>query len=303
MNSSGTEIRKQVADQIQHVIDVLNLGKEQGKRRIEMDPGLLRTIAAQPVPVIEEKPFVAPRPEEHTPAPVTVPKKEVVMNKKKASVPVAKPVGLGVRADEALPDNLEELAKMVSTCTRCPLHQWRHCTVSGEGSDHPDLMFIGEGPGKDEDAQGRPFVGRAGSVLTRLVTKMGYSRETIFIGNIVKCRPTVNNEGRRDRPPTPEEMNGCLPYLKKQIHLLQPKVLVLLGNTALLGLFGYKGITKHRGKWLEYEGIPTMPTFHPSFLLRNGGSGSKPFWDVWEDMSAVLEKLGREVPAVGKTDK
>lgn len=191
---------------------------------------------------------------------------------------------------------LEAIAADIADCTRCPLSKTRTHTVPGEGCPQPDILFIGEGPGAEEDRQGRPFVGRAGGILERMIKAMGYERDRVFIANIVKCRPTVDGQMKRDRPPSEEEMEACLPYLKTQIKALQPKSIVTLGNTALLGLFGFKGITQRRGQWLEFEGIPAMPTYHPSFLLRGGGEGHARWWEVWDDLVEVLKKLGRPIP-------
>ncbi len=191
---------------------------------------------------------------------------------------------------------LDRIAAEIAKCEACPLHRTRSNVVPGAGALNPDIMFIGEGPGKDEDMQGLPFVGRSGELLNRLIGRMGYTRDEVFIGNIVKCRPTVDYQMERDRPPTEDEMQACIHFLKAQIAVIKPKVIVALGNTAILGLFGLTGITKLRGEWLEYEGIPTMPTYHPSFLLRGGGSKGKRFWEVWEDMLLVFEKLGKEPP-------
>ena len=182
---------------------------------------------------------------------------------------------------------MQAVAARISSCTRCPLHSSRTKTVPGQGSLRPEIMFIGEGPGADEDRQGLAFVGRAGQLLTKMITAMGYSRDDVWIGNIVKCRPPGN------RVPAPEEMDACLPYLREQITLLKPKVIVALGATAVKGLFeGPVAITKMRGKWLRFEDIDTMPTYHPAYLLRNPPAKR----EVWEDMKEVLRKLGREVP-------
>lgn len=183
---------------------------------------------------------------------------------------------------------LKKIAAEVAECTKCPLHKNRRNTVPGQGNSRPEILFVGEGPGEDEDRQGLAFVGRAGQLLTRLVVKMGFTREQVFIANVVKCRPPNN------RKPEPEEQTACLPYLERQIDLLKPKVIVVLGATALEALFAPDmRITKMRGKWLEYKGIPAMPTFHPSYLFRNQSA----MWDVWNDMQLVLERLGRPVPA------
>ncbi|HRV31355.1 MAG TPA: uracil-DNA glycosylase, partial [Kiritimatiellia bacterium] len=163
----------------------------------------------------------------------------------------------------------------------------RKNTVPGQGALNPDIMFVGEGPGADEDAQGLAFVGRAGQLLTKMIAAMGYTREQVFIGNIVKCRPPNN------RVPTPEEMAGCIPYLKQQIAIIQPKYIVCLGATAARGLVQEtQGITKVRGQWREFEGIPVMLTFHPAYLLRDGSKKKY----AWDDLKAVLARLGKTPP-------
>jgi uracil-DNA glycosylase len=183
--------------------------------------------------------------------------------------------------------SMRKIAERVRGCRLCPLCETRTNTVPGQGSMHPDILFIGEGPGADEDEQGLAFVGRAGKMLTRIIEAMGYTRDEVWIGNIVKCRPPGN------RTPLPDEMEACMPYLKEQIALLKPKVIVCLGATAVKGLFQTtEGITKLRGKWMSFEGIDTMPTYHPAYVLRNP-AGKRP---VWEDMKAVLARLGREAP-------
>ncbi|HMP74556.1 MAG TPA: uracil-DNA glycosylase [Kiritimatiellia bacterium] len=183
---------------------------------------------------------------------------------------------------------LEEIAARVAGCRRCGLCKERNKTVPGQGNVRPRLMFVGEGPGAEEDAQGLAFVGRAGRLLTDIIEAMGLKREEVFIGNIVKCRPPGN------RVPTPEEMAACIPYLKRQIALLKPEVIVALGATAMKGLFGdtLPGITKVRGTWQRYESIAVMPTFHPAYLLRN--PPAKKF--TWVDMKLVLTRLGLPIP-------
>ncbi len=184
---------------------------------------------------------------------------------------------------------LARLAAEISRCTRCGLHRTRTRTVPGQGHPHPELMFIGEAPGEDEDLQGQAFVGRAGQLLTRIIEAMGLTRDQVFIGNILKCRPPHN------RKPDPAEMEVCLPFLRAQIKVLRPKVIVALGATAVEGLLqpgpDFR-ISRVRGKWLEFDGIPLMPTYHPSYLLRNPAAKT----DVWVDMQAVLQRLGRKPP-------
>lgn len=182
---------------------------------------------------------------------------------------------------------LAELDKHVSVCTRCPLHEGRTQTVFGTGSATARLMFVGEAPGRDEDIQGEPFVGRAGELLTKIIEAMGLTRGDVYIGNIIKCRPPEN------RNPLPDEMATCLPYLEAQIALIRPEVIVALGKVAVQGLLDVKeGITRIRGRWLAYKGIPVLPTFHPAYLLRNPSAKR----EVWDDMKSVLDRLGLPVP-------
>jgi DNA polymerase len=152
-------------------------------------------------------------------------------------------------------------------------------------------MFVGEAPGADEDAQGEPFVGAAGQLLTKIITATGLQRSDVYIANILKCRPDTPGQSSGNRKPTPAEMTTCIPYLHEQIDLIKPKVLVALGATAVEGLLGKTvGITKLRGNWQTYRGIPLMPTYHPAYLLRNQSLAAKR--EVWEDMLKAMEKLG-----------
>jgi DNA polymerase len=173
-------------------------------------------------------------------------------------------------------------------CRKCAeLARTRRNVVFGVGNPRTELMFIGEAPGADEDAQGEPFVGRAGQLLTKIIEAMGMKRSDVYIANVLKCRPPEN------RTPLPDETVNCLPYLEKQIEMIRPKVIVALGATALRALLDIQiGITKMRGNWYTYRDIPIMPTFHPAYLLRNPPAKK----EVWEDMKAVLAKLGRVVP-------
>lgn len=183
----------------------------------------------------------------------------------------------------------------VLACTHCPhLVKSRTQVVFGVGNPEAELMFIGEAPGADEDLVGEPFVGKAGQLLTRIIETMGFRRSEIYIANVLKCRPDMPADKSGNRKPTTEEMDTCKPYLLEQISIIQPRVLVALGATALEGLIGGPvAITKIRGTWKEFRGIPMMPTFHPAYLLRNQALSEKR--KVWEDMLAVLERLGREI--------
>jgi DNA polymerase len=193
---------------------------------------------------------------------------------------------------------MQELRERALVCMKCPnLASARQNVVFGVGSIDARLMFVGEAPGADEDAQGEPFVGAAGQLLTKIIQTMGLSREKVYIGNILKCRPDTPGQRSGNRKPTPDEMKTCIPYLHSQIDLIQPRVLVALGGTAIEGLMGKtEGITRLRGHWQEYRGIPLMPTFHPSYLLRNQALAEKR--KVWEDMLQVMERL--ELPITDK---
>jgi uracil-DNA glycosylase len=185
-----------------------------------------------------------------------------------------------------------ELRQRATACVRCPnLVAARKNVVFGVGDINAQLMFIGEAPGADEDRQGEPFVGKAGQLLTRIIQTMGLTRDSVYIGNILKCRPDTPGQTAGNRKPTPEEMQTCIPYLHEQIDLIRPRVIVALGATAVEGLLGKTiGITRLRGQWRTYRGIPLMPTYHPAYLLRNQSLSEKR--RVWEDMLQVMEKLG-----------
>lgn len=185
-------------------------------------------------------------------------------------------------------NNLADLNKLICNCTKCGLHKNRNKFVFGSGNPNADVMVIGEGPGAEEDIQGLPFVGRAGKLLTDILKAIKFERDEVYIANIVKCRPPGN------RTPLPDEMDTCIPYLKKQIELIKPKVILCLGLTAAKGLLKKKeSLTKLRGNVFEYEGINVMVTFHPAALLRN------PNWkrDCWEDVKQfrkLYDKLSNQ---------
>ena len=183
------------------------------------------------------------------------------------------------------------LREKVLVCRKCShLAEFRHTVVFGVGNPSADLMFVGEAPGADEDLRGEPFVGRAGELLTRIIETMGFKRSDVYIANVLKCRPDMPKGSSGNRQPTPEEMQTCLPYLRDQIEIIQPKVMVALGGVAMRGLFGTSEPMKSlRGRWHTFGNIPVMATFHPSYLLRNQALTEKR--KVWEDMLQVLERL------------
>lgn len=185
-------------------------------------------------------------------------------------------------AAEKLPETIEELRASIGDCTRCPLSKERKRIVHSTGNFNARLMFIGEAPGADEDEQGKPFVGRAGNLLTKIIEGIGLKREDVFIGNINRCRPPGN------RAPVPEETAACKPFLLREIEIIRPKVIVVLGATAAHNLLEVKTPISHlRGTFRDYHGVKVMPTFHPAYLLRDPHKKR----EVWEDMKKVRDLL------------
>ncbi|MDH5203983.1 MAG: uracil-DNA glycosylase [Nitrospirota bacterium] len=178
------------------------------------------------------------------------------------------------------------LREEIGECRRCKLEKDRTHIVFGEGNPYSRLMFIGEAPGKEEDLQARPFVGDAGMLLTRLIEKMGFKREDVYIANIVKCRPPMN------RDPEKDEIEQCRIFVERQLEIIHPEVIICLGRISAQTLIGNPGlkITAIRGKFFDYNGIPLMPTFHPAYLIRN----PKDKWLTWEDAQKVLQKLKKQ---------
>ncbi len=186
---------------------------------------------------------------------------------------------------------LPQLEAYIGDCQRCPvLVENRTKIVFGTGNPNADLIFCGEAPGADEDAQGEPFVGRAGKLLTKVIEAMGLRRRDVYIMNVIKCRPPGN------RDPLPDEVENCSPFMLEQIAIIRPKVIVALGRHAAQTLLETSApISKLRGRFFDWHGIPLMPTFHTAYLLRNP-AGKR---EVWDDMKAVLHLLGRAVPRKG----
>ena len=188
-------------------------------------------------------------------------------------------------------DTLHKTREDLGECTRCKLHKTRNKIVFGDGSSKAELVFVGEGPGADEDAQGLPFVGRAGKLLTQMIEAMGLQRKDVYICNVVKCRPPGN------RQPEKDEVEQCSPFLFRQLDVLQPKVIVCLGATAAQTLLQTtRSISQFRGQWLDFRGYKMLATYHPAYLLRNPGAKG----EVWKDLQKVMGVLGLEIKKKAK---
>ena len=266
---------------VDDLIDHVNLLKELGGRNVEVDPAVLSAFGS---------PSAAARTSAALPKPARA----------TAAIPAATPSGppsTAALSPEVRRKALDEIAARANLCDACPLRQNRINSVPGQGNPvNPDILFIGEAPGADEDQQGLAFVGPAGQLLTKMIAAMGYTRDDIFIANICKCRPPGN------RTPQPDEMRTCLPFLREQIRIIRPKVIVLLGGTAIKGLLDTQvGVTRIQGQWTHYDGIPVMPTFHPAYILRFESFGDMAGvktakTQVWNALKLVLAQLGKPVP-------
>ena len=229
-------------------------------------------------PVTRDRQRVTPSPISHLPSPTS---------------PTPNPIQI---PEGTKTERLAALKKQTSACTICPhLAKSRTQVVFGVGNPEAKLMFVGEAPGADEDAKGEPFVGRAGQLLTKMIAAMELTREQIYIANVLKCRPDMPPNTSGNRKPTRDEMDACLPYLRAQVAVIAPQVIVALGATAVEGLFGPQkmNMTRLRGNWRELDGVPVRLTFHPSYLLHNQDIALKRL--VWEDLLAVMERLAMPI--------
>jgi uracil-DNA glycosylase family 4 len=256
---------------------------------VKMEGHALRAATLPEEPAIER-----PSAEKRPPPP----------DQKLAPVRIAVPAGPASNLAPSVGTKAERLAAMrvpVLTCVKCPhLVKSRTQVVFGEGNPEAELMFVGEAPGEDEDEQGEPFVGKAGQLLTKIIETMGFARGDVYIGNVLKCRPDMPAGMPGNRKPKPDEMQTCLPYLREQIDIIQPRFIVALGATAMEGLTGStETMGRLRGRWHDFQGTPLMATYHPSYLLRNQSLGEKR--KVWEDMLLVLERLGKTITEKQRT--
>jgi DNA polymerase len=245
------------------------------------------TSAAAPTESSEASPVLQAAPREKQPTSAIRPSASPSPSSKNAPAPVSFPVlqapSLFHASERIEGDTLERIRDDLGDCTRCRLYKTRNKIVYGVGNPKASLLFVGEGPGHDEDIQGIPFVGRAGKLLTQMIEAMGLRRDDVYIANVVKCRPPEN------RTPEKDEVATCSPFLLRQIDAIAPKVIVCLGNVASQSLLGTnKSISQYRGQWVDYRGTRLMATYHPAYLLRNPAAKS----DVWLDLKKVMVELG-----------
>ena len=274
-----TDLQKEFLEIVAEVRAHLEYQRALGVRSVELPSAVSGPTEGRPAAAREDSTRPVPA-SSHRPLPER-------MAAAAAASPVAEPAG-SLEAPSSGPLTLEAIREEIGDCRRCKLHKGRNSIVYGEGDPKATIVFVGEGPGFEEDQQGRPFVGAAGQLLTDIIEKgMKIKRAEVYICNIVKCRPPNN------RNPEPDEVEACIGFVKKQIAAINPRVIVTLGNVPTQNLLNTKqGITRMRGTWQEYNGVPVMPTFHPSYLLRSPGEKKK----VWEDIQLVMKKLGIAVP-------
>lgn len=273
--------------------------QSKGVRSVSVSPEALAALEANPRKPLSQKPAALPATPRTQPIAAPTP---VTPKREEAATPSAMDLSLGLPGERVIPPAaaldpqakaaaFADLSRRAAACAKCPhLAASRKNVVFGVGNIHSELLFVGEAPGADEDERGEPFVGKAGQLLTKIIHATGLSRESVYIANILKCRPDTPGQSAGNRKPTAGEMATCIPYLHEQIDLIRPKAIVALGATAVEGLLGKTvGITRLRGNWRTYRGIPLMPTYHPAYLLRNQALSEKR--KVWEDMLQVMEKL------------
>jgi DNA polymerase len=269
MDSSPTQSPREKLEAWLRYYDDLNLGAFYTDRRTMGKRPIKRTAEEAPAPLPVMRPAIASPPPKPAP-PVSV-------------LPIVNAPSLFEAIDRVENDTLERIREDLGECTRCRLHLQRNKIVFGAGNPRAELVFVGEGPGHDEDVQGLPFVGRAGKLLTQMIEAMGLTRDQVYICNVVKCRPPEN------RKPEDDEVATCSPYLYRQLDVIAPKAIVCLGATAAQALLKTKdSISRFRGNWLDYRGTKLMVTYHPAYLLRNPNAKG----EVWKDLQKVMAHLG-----------
>jgi len=281
---SGTEI-DELLSLLTDTQEQIAYFKELGVEGVELEPQVgqsIETTAPESKPQLVEPSQYQPPNISTTTFPSPGIQRRRAQGHAKQSDPLFAELSCPPQRIEKSSETFEEIWADIGNCTRCPLHQERTNIVHTDGNHKARLMFVGEAPGADEDAQARPFVGRAGQLLTRIIEAIGLKREEVLIGNVNRCRPPSN------RPPTPEEASMCKPFLLREVAVVQPEVIVVLGNTAMRNLLDIKqGITRVRGQFQDYHGVKVMPTFHPAYLLRDPSKKK----ETWEDLKKVRDYL------------
>jgi len=273
-------LQQKLSDRLRYYDDI-GIGRFYRDRGATLPPDVQVSAAASEVmPVIEEPSL--PKREPKSIQPVAA---SAALHKLEP-LPVPSSPSLFEAVNKIENDTLPLIRENLGECTRCKLHKTRKKIVFGDGNPKAQLVFVGEGPGADEDAQGLPFVGRAGKLLTQMIEAMGLQRKDVYICNVVKCRPPEN------RQPEKDEVTECSPFLLRQIDTIAPKVIVCLGSTAAQTILQTnRGISHFRGEWLEFRGRKLMATYHPAYLLRNPAAKS----EVWKDLQKVMAELGLAV--------
>jgi uracil-DNA glycosylase len=273
-------LQKKITDRL-HFYEDLGIRQFYLDRSSELRESSLPVALTSPPAITEEMPL--PKPVRKPELPKAAP---VATKISPLPLPVAAGPSLFESMDKVANDTLLKIREDLGECTRCKLHSTRHSIVFGDGNPKAELVFVGEGPGADEDAQGLPFVGRAGKLLTQMIEAMGLQRKDVYICNVVKCRPPGN------RQPEEDEVSTCSPFLLRQIDAIAPKVIVCLGAVAAKTLLQTnRGISQFRGEWLEFRSRKLLATYHPAYLLRNPPAKS----EVWKDLQKVMAVLGLEV--------
>ena len=269
MDSTRTQTPLEKLEAWLRYYDDLNLGAFYTDRRTMGKHPNHRAALNAPAAVTAMRPAIASAPLKAAP-PISV-------------LPVLNAPSLFEAIDRVENDSLERIREDLGECTRCRLHEQRNKIVFGSGNPRAELVFVGEGPGHDEDVQGLPFVGRAGKLLTQMIEAMGLKREDVYICNVVKCRPPEN------RKPEDDEVATCSPYLYRQLDVIAPKAIVCLGGTAAQALLKTKdSISRFRGTWFDFRNTKLLATYHPAYLLRNPAAKS----EVWKDLQKVMAHLG-----------
>ena len=273
-DSTDTTLQEKISERLRFYED---LGLSPFNRDRRSPKKQLSTFSVESSSAATEEPIL----------PKAAPKATAVPNiDSKPVLPVATGPSLFEGAGKIPGETLLKVREDLGECARCKLHKTRNKIVFGDGSAKAQLVFVGEGPGADEDAQGLPFVGRAGKLLTQMIEAMGLQRSDVYICNVVKCRPPGN------RQPEPDEVEKCSPFLFRQLDVLQPKVIVCLGATAAQTLLQTnRGISHFRGQWMDFRGYKMLATYHPAYLLRNPAAKG----DVWKDLQKVMAELGLEI--------